>query len=325
MISKKNLFLWLVLFPLLLSAQDNNWTARDFLTFDGVLRPVLFRSEFVRGNTYASLMKYSSMEGYNSFGFPVFHAVVKRDLSFWETELAQARYYARYLNKEIKSYILEHPEQFHPETIRDYSAGYFSRNPKLADGTVLQWHHGKDAYELVPVTEHGKLSHVGGNQVWGYKYAESKMLPREAIMTAQRWGRFAAIDLALSSVALAVEGEKDWKTYTVNAAASATAGAVAWGIESLLISSFPLLQGTTPVFIGGIAVNLGGPASWIATGSFVLTKYAIMAGWRQYQFEMAKKVEERCQEAEKMVRFKMLKKQADQNTAQLQAILQSGF
>ena len=324
MISKKILVLWLILLPLFLPAQDRNWTASNFLTFDGALRPVLFRSEFVSSGTLRNLQKYSAMEGYDSFGFPQFkNVVIKRDLRFWETKLAQTRYYARYLNREFKSYILEHPDQFHPDTIRDYAKGLTSRNPKLADGTPLQWHHGKDGYELVPVTEHGKTPHIGGANTYGYKIAEaSRKIPhREMILTAQRWGKFAALDLALSSAALAVEGEKDWKTYTVNAAASATAGAVAWGLESLLVTSFPLLQGSTPIFVGGMAINLGGPASWIATGSFILTKYAIMAGWKQYQLEMAKEVEERCQEAEKTVRFNMLKKQAEQNTAQLQALL----
>ena len=173
--------------------------------------------------------------------------------------------------------------------------------------------------------EHTKNPHTGGNKIWGYKYAENANPTQEILYTAQRWGKFAALDFALSSVALAVEGEKDWKTYAVNAAASATAGSVAWGLESLLITSFPLLQGSTPLFIGGVAVNLGGPASWIATGSFILTKYAIMAGWKHYQLEMAKEVEERCKEGEKMARFNMLKKHAEQNTAQLQAILHSGF
>ena len=177
----------------------------------------------------------------------------------------------------------------------------------------------------MPVTEHGNLHHVGGAKTYGYKYAEaSRQIPnREVILTAQRWGKFAAIDFALSSMALVIEGEDDWKTYAVNAAASTTAGAVAWSVESLLITSFPLLQGSTPVFLGGAAVNLGGPAAWIATGSFILTKYAVMAGWKKYQLEMANAVEERCQEAEKMARFKLLKKQADQNTAQLQDILNS--
>ena len=329
MISKKNLVLWLVLLlPFLLPAQDSNWTASDFLSLDGVLRPVLFRSEFVSSGTLRNLQMFSAMEGYDAFGFPRFkNIVIKRDLSFWETKLAQTRYYARYLNREFKSYILEHPEQFHPDTIRDYMAGLTGRNPKLADGTLLQWHHGKDGYELVPVTEHGKTSHIGGANTYGYKIAEaSRKIPfRKTMLAVQRWGQFVAIDIALSSTALAIDQEKDWKTYAVNAAASTTAGAVAWGIESLLVSSFPLLQGSTPLFVGGVAVNLGGPASWIATGSFILTKYAIMTGWKQYQLEMARRVEERCQEAEKMVRFKMLKKQADQNTAQLQAILQSGF
>ena len=330
MISKKILILWLILLPLLLPAQNNNWTAIDFLTFDGVLRPVLFRSEFVSSGTLRNLQKYSAMEGYDAFGFPQFkNVVIKRDLSFWETKLAQTRSYARYLNREFKSYILEHPGQFHPDTIRDYTAGLTSRNPKLADGTLLLWHHGKDGYELVPVTEHGKTPHIGGANTYGYKIAEaSKKIPyRETILTAQRWGKFVALDIALTSVALAIEGENDWKNYAVNAViAPTTAGAVAWGVESLLVSSFPLLQGSTPLFVEGIAINIGGPASWIAAaGSYFLTKYIIMAGWKKIQLEMAKEVEERCKEGEKMARFNLLKRQAEQNTNQLRELLNNQF
>ena len=131
----------------------------------------------------------------------------------------------------------------------------------------------------------------------------------------------------MSSAALAIEGENNWKNYAVNAViAPATAGAVAWGVESLLVSSFPLLQGSTPLFVKGIAINIGGPAAWIAAaGSYALTKYVIIAGWKQYQLEMARKVEERCQEAEKMARFNMLKKQAERNTVQLRDILNNQY
>lgn len=315
----------IVLFPFFLCAQDEYGTMSEILRFDGVLRPVLFRSEFVSRGTLTNLQKLSSVEGYDSFGLPRFTPIYRRELHFWETKLAQTKYYARYLNQEIKPYVLEHPELFHPDTVRDYMAGLTSRNPKLADGTLLQWHHGKDGYELVSVTEHGKTSHVGGNKIWGYKYAEAaKKIPnREIILTAQRWGKFAVIDFAFSSLALAVEGENDWKTYAVNAGASVTAGAVAWGLESLLITSFPLLQGSTPAFVGSLTINLGGAASWIAAGSFILTKYVIMAGWKKYQIEMANAVEDRCKEGEKMARFNLLKRQADQNTNQLQKILQS--
>ena len=201
--------------------------------------------------------------------------------------------------------------------------GLTSRNPRAADGTELVWHHDKDGYKLVRVTEHGKTPHTGGASTYGYKYAEAsaKIPKREIILTAQRWGKFVALDIAFSSIGLAASGESNWQTYAVNAAASTTAGFVAWGVESLLITAFPLLQGSTPMFIGGCAINLGGPASWIAAGSFMLIKYVAMAGWEQYQIKEALAVEARCKQAEKTVRFRILKQQSEQNTAKLQAFL----
>lgn len=325
MISKTKIVFLIILFPLFLSAQDQDRYLSDILRFDGVLRPVLFRSEFASGGTLANLKKFSSMEGYDSFGFPKFTPIYKRDLSFWETEFAQSSYYREMFNYKMRQYVVDNPNLFDSETVSNYLKGDYRKNPVLADGTNTRIHHGKDGYELVRADEHTATPHVGGNKIWGYKYAEEarRMPNREIILTAQRWGKFAAIDFALSSVALAIEGENDWKTYAVNAGASATAGAVAWGIESLLITSFPLLQGSTPIFIGSLTINLGGPASWIATGSFILTKYAIMAGWEELQTEMANAVEERCKEGEKMARFNLLKRQANRNTAQLREIIES--
>jgi len=314
-----------VLFPIVLSAQDDYGVMSDILRFDGVLRPVLFRSEFTGRITLSFLKKYSQMEGYDVFGYPKLDAIVRRDLRFWETSLAQSKYYREMFNYDIRQFVINNPELFSAETVSNYIKGDIRKNPVLADGTQTRVHHARTGLELVRADEHSANPHTGGNKIWGYKYAEKANHTQEILYTAQRWGYFTAIDFALSSVALAIEGEDDWKTYAVNAAASTTAGAVAWGIESLLITSFPLLQGTTPMFIGNAMINLGGPASWIATGSFILTKYAIMAGWNKIQSDMAKEVEDRCQEAEKTARFNILKRKAEQNTMQLQAILQSNF
>ena len=121
-------FFLVVMFPLFLSAQDNDNTMSDIVRFDAVLRPVLFRSEFVSSGTLNNLRNYSALERYDSFGFPVFHSVVKRDLNFWETKLAQTEYYARYLNRELKSYILDHPE---PQACRWNTSAMASRKKRL--------------------------------------------------------------------------------------------------------------------------------------------------------------------------------------------------
>ena len=95
---------------------------------------------------------------------------------------------------------------------------------------------------------------------------------------------------------------------------------VAWGIESLLVTAFPLMQGGTPIFIGGCVINLGGPASWIATGSFFLVKHVAMTVWEQRQIKKAQEFEMCCKQAEKNARFQILKRQCEQNTEKLQTL-----
>lgn len=316
----KRMFFFVMLFPLLLTATEDFNVRRGETA---LLRPILFRSEFISRGTLRSLQNYSMLDGYDVFGFPKFKSVyIKRNLYFGETRLAQTRAYARYLNRVYKQYIIDHPEIFHAETIRDYKLGFTSRNPRTIDGTILRWHHDRNGYILVADPEH-RIPHTGGAKTYGHKYAEAaaKIPNREIILTAQRWGKFVALDMAFSTIGFAASGESNWQTYAINATASTTAGFVAWGIESLLIKAFPLMQGGTPMFIGGCAINLGGPASWIASGTFILIKYAVMAGWKQYQIQEALAVENRCKQAEKMTRFQILKRQANQNTRKLQSFL----
>ena len=288
-----------------------------------VLRPVLLRSEFVSHSTLRTLQTYSQQVGYTAFGYPDFgQAIITRDLCFWETKLAQTKSYARYLNKVYRKYYMENPEIFSKETVEAAKLGQSFKNPILKDGTKLEWHHDKNGYVLIPESEHGRLRHTGGAKTWGYKYAEeAQRIPnREIILTAQRWGQFVALELAFSIIGLAASGEKSPKTYAVNTAASATAGFLAWGVESLIITAYPLTQGSTPLFISGCMVNIGGPACWIASGVFFLSKYAIMSGWNAYQIHMALEVENACRMGEKQARFMLLKKNIAQNSDMLLAL-----
>ena len=313
---------------LLISFLTSLFSEENHIEYSGVLaglRPVILRSEFASLSTLRTLQTYSQQLGYTAFGYPDFgQAIITRDLCFWETKLAQTRYYARYLNKTFRQYYIDHPNIFSKETIETAKLGQSWNNPKLIDGTELQWHHGKNGYELRPKPEHQSLPHEGGAKTWGYKYAEAaQRIPnREIILTAQRWGKFAAMELAFSTIGLVVAGETSPETYIMNTTASATAGFLAWGIESLIISTYPLTQGGTPLFIGSLPINIGGPACWIASGVFFLSKYAIMAGWKSYQIHVAMEVEKRCQEGEKKVRFILLKKQIRHNNKLLLTLAQ---
>lgn len=321
----KNIFFFIMLFPLLLAAEvlnsSNGGTA--------LLRPILFRSEFLSRGNLRVFANQSLSSGFDAFGFPQFNPLLSYKLNFWETTLAQTEYYRKAMLKIWAEDIAKRSDVFDEATIdlyKNYLRGEIGadslKNPVLKSGETTKVHHARDGYELVVESEH-KRSHTGGAKTYGYKYAKAsaKLPNREIILTAQRWGKFVALDMAFSTIGLAASGESNWQTYAVNAAASTTAGFIAWGVESLLITTFPLTQGGTPVFIGGCAINLGGPASWIATGSFMLVKYAITAGWKQYQIQEALAVEMSCKQAEKKARFIMLKHQSEQNTAKLQAFL----
>ena len=321
----KNILFFIILFPLLLAAEvldsRNGETA--------LLRPILFRSEFLSHGNLRVFANKSLSSGFDAFGFPKFNPLLSHKLKFWETTLAQTGYYRKAMLKIWAEDIANRSDVFDKATIdlyKSYLRGEVGadslKNPILKSGEATKVHHARDGYELIAESEH-KLSHTGGAKTYGYKYAKAsaKLPNREIILTAHRWGKFVALDMAFSTIGLAASGESNWQTYAVNAAASTTAGFIAWGIESLLITAFPLTQGGTPMFIGGCAINLGGPASWIATGSFILIKYAVMTGWKQYQIQEALAVEMRCKQAEKNARFRMLKHQSEQNTAKLQAFL----
>lgn len=318
--------LWISLAGFATEQEDKN-SSRFF----ALSRPFLMRSDIISSGTFNKLRGtnttpgYSQLPGYSLQGYPQFqHIYATYNLGFGETHLARSPRYARILNKKFKSYILQHPEKFSAETIADYSQGFTNRNPKTIEGISLEWHHdGKHRFLLVEQGEHHSLPHVGGNKIWGSKYAKniSRVPNLETVWTARRWAKFSALELAWSSVALMTSHDKDYRTYTVNALASISSGFLAWGIESLTIKSFPLTIGTTPYFINMLPVNIGGPASWIATGIFMLTKTAIMTGWKEYQLMEALEIEKSCQYAEHFALVSKLKTAGKNNSEVLLQII----
>ena len=170
MISKANCILTALFLMSALSAKETSIRLTDGQT--AILRPVLLRSEFVSRGTLRVLRQNSLKIGFDAHGFPKFKSVINRPLHFWETRIAQTPAYSKWLNREFKDYVIQHPEIFHSETIAAYKkagTGLSLKNPMLKDGTPLQWHHGYDGYELVASDEHGNIHHFGGNKVWGYK------------------------------------------------------------------------------------------------------------------------------------------------------------
>ena len=315
------------------AAEQKDTESKSTTSFMGV-RPFVIRSDFASSGTLKKLKGYrlNQKPGYSLQGYPQFQRVYAtyelNPLSSLDTHLARSPGYARYLNKHFKPYILQHPEKFSAETIADYSKGLTKRNPKTIDGKPLEYHHdGGHRFLLVEQEEHHSLPHVGGNKTWGPEYARASTreglisLNRETILTARRWAQFSAIELAWSSIALMRSHERNYQTYVVNALASTGSGFLAWSIESLTIKALPLTVGTTPYFVTVLPVNMGGPASWIATGIFILTKSTVMTGWKKYQLMQALEVEKSCQYAEHLVLVSALKKAGHDNSERLLQII----
>ena len=100
MTSKSISILSFFIIPLLFSAENHYGDSGIIAS----LRPVILRSEFASRSTIRMLQTYSQQIGYTPFGYPDFgDAVISRPLHFWETKLAQTRYYGRYLNKRCGS------------------------------------------------------------------------------------------------------------------------------------------------------------------------------------------------------------------------------
>ena len=291
-------------------------------------RPILFRSEFLSKGNLRVFKNHSLSPLYDIYGFPKFNPIFTYKLKLSDTQLAQSKYYRSDMLDIWAKDIAKRPDIFSKKTIRmykQYLSGKLPKskltNPILKTGEMTRVHHARDGYELVRYSEH-KLSHTGGNSTYGYKYtcAAQNLPGRETYFTAVRWGQFTALELAFSSLGLALTGERKISPYLVNGLASTTSGLVAFSVESLLIDIIPLSKGGTPMFIAGYAINLGGFASWLAAGAFMLTKYAIISGWQYYQQQQAIAVEQACKEAEKYARFYVLKAKSTNNTKSLQVL-----
>ncbi len=165
------------------------------------------------------------------------------------------------------------------------------------------------------------LGLIDSNPKWGRKFADRVTNADMRRMTAHRWGKMMTLDALFSNGIMWLQGERDVTTYAVRNSAIVGAGVMAWGTESLLVSTYPLLQGGNPYFWGrGIWINLGGWASWIATAVYIGTQYAIMSGWEVYQLEQKRRVEELCRASDREAFRQILKKHIDANTSTLQEL-----
>lgn len=305
------------------SVADAEW--RDAV---GGLRPIIIEGNFAPWHVRKALRLRSSLPGYGLNGAPKFNSIWTRRIGLTETKLAQTAYYARDLNKifwqeEVSKNLNKWREVLHPDTISAYGRGDFSRVPRLKSGEMCAWHHDVERrYQLVRVSEHGRLRHTGGNVLWGEKYAKRVTTGMMLRTTAIRWAQFSAIDFAVSSSVLWLSGERNLAPYLVEAGGTVTAGTLAWATESFLVTVLPNSAGSAPYFVGGIPLLGGGVAAWVATGVFIASKELVQWAWNEYQRREAERVERLCREAEREYRLSLLTQKIEQNSLSLKKLLE---
>ena len=260
---------------------------------------------------------------------------------WWENQYVGDGYRAA-CNHEMALRVAKNPAAFQGrisnETIDQYCRYVRNgckgslNNPVLASGERGQWHHdvGKKRFLLLSETDHKGVNTLpskghgsgtnlagGGNKTWGRKPARSAVLTT----TSKRWLSFVGLDILLSTSSMYLSGERRKEAYLVNAGAAVAAGAGAVIAESLIVSAFPLSQGVTQSYLSGLALGAGGPASWVGTLVYLLTRQAIMIGWRSHEMAQARRVERACVLSERNARLAILLCRLKDNTIRLQQII----
>lgn len=281
--------------------------------------------------------------GFDRYGgsrFDPSKIVYKRRVHLGEVKFV-GKGYKRAMQEDLASRVAKNPKQFEnvfsKETIEQYvkwdkmKSGPLN-NPILKSGQRCEFHHdvGRKEFQVLPVNEHridkklpskghgsGSNFAGGGEQVWG----EKPKSPNVIKATSLRWGGVAGSDILVSSALLWMSGNRNGAEYLANVGSAGAACFAAVGSESLLVGLMPLSAGTTPTYIGGVAICSGGVASWIATGVYFIVRQAVMYGWRQYQIQQAKRIELACKKAERDERIVWLRKGLERNTESLKALI----
>ncbi len=300
----------------------------------GVLRPILFRSEFVTPADFKEIKRFALKDSlsYTRQGRVVFSKEVTLDrikLHFTDTPAAQAKNYRTYSRRVLAERVRANPKRYrhllHKDSFEAYMSGDTRYAPIAPDGDIYIVHHDlNNEYSFIKKSAHGTTDHIGGNIKWGRKATERISNMDRVVLTGKRWAKISALDLAFSNVSLWMAGERNIKEYVVNTSAIVGAGTVAWGVESLCVTSFPLLEGGMPYFFGQhIWLCTGGPASWIATATYLGVQYAIMSGWNEYQLAQKRRIEDMCRTSEREVLRQIIKKRIDANTSMIRNLKES--
>lgn len=286
--------------------------------------------------------------GFDMHGGSKFEKVIlSKKLHLWETQYIGSRKECRMaMNKYLAELVASDPEKFKgsfsEETIQQYvnwvKSGNVSssnlNNPTLANGEKCVFHHDVASKQILVITEnehvgtptlpskgHGSgTNFAGGGEI---VYGQRQTLRHYLKASAMRWGGLAGIDLLSSTVTMSATGVTDKSQYIANAGSVAAAYLTATMSESLFCTAYPLAAGTTPAWIGLIPICSGGVATWVASGVYMLTRYAVMYGWNQHQIEQARRIEHACKKAEQKARIGLLYGLVNNNSTELNTIVRS--
>ena len=304
--------------------------ARGIKADDILTPPLTFpfrRWDFFEGRHVENLAGWAKDPGYDAFGFPKFKSIWERPLGLFDKKLATASNYRPRLNKEFGQKVRKDPKPWRKflskETIRRYSMGDYHLNPVTKWGELLEWHHDRTGYQLVPNSEHGAKPHTGGQQLYGAD-AKKRVLKNNKLASgilAKRWGSFVLFDISVSSARLFfLEHERRLTPYAAEAGISVFSGGVAAATEFALWKSPLLTFGTAPLYVGGVPISLGGPAAWVSLGVYMAANIALSSLWDEYQRREAARVERLCRDAEFEVRRGLLEEAVRGNTERLRSV-----
>ena len=294
------------------------------------------RWDFIVGATLKRLAADSGKAGYSAAGMPIFaksDVLWELPLGLFDKSLAQSANYKFEVASRFGRVLQANNTyggKLSRQTIKDYVAGDFSKNPVLADGSRTVVHHAESGFQIVDEAAHRAKPHAGGNTIWGEKAAarikKFPKLHRRIIM--QRWIQFAAFDIGVSAAwRFFVEGDREISNYAIEAGIKLTAAGLAAATElalhssPLFVSAKPIVWLTSkPIFVKGLAIgglSPGGPAAWVAMGVYIAADLALLYAWSKYQQYQAKLVEALCREAESEARRGMLEKAIRDNSEEL--------
>jgi len=254
----------------------------------GALRPWLFRSDFL-AKSQADKLKGFAQKGvspggvsYSSIGFPSFSSPFEVRLP---RELWRSERYGRYCNQKLAQAV-----QNDPTLIRQIglSSDDLIALRKGANPDGWHWHHHQNPgrMQIVHQDFHKTKStrHIGGGKIWGPKSPTPVQMQR---IILARWGKLAAVDMVITTGSLWLQDELFKEILIREYSSIATAFLAASTVEYIIIQT----------------TRAGGPAGWVAGGTYIIARLAVTETWKAVERKQLEEQEQLCSEAEKTARW----------------------